>query len=250
MQPTDVAIIGLACRFPGARSPLDFWRLLRDGVEVTESAIDNVAEFDANFFNLSPREACALDPRQRLALELTWELLEDARIVPETLSGEQVAVCLGAMSDDYAYLTVRGAPDNVDHHSFTGISRGMIANRISYAFGLHGTSMTVDTGQSSSLVAVHLACESLRTGESPLAIAGGIHLNLADETAILEGEFGAVSTSGHTYAFDERADGYVRSEGGGLVLLKPLRAALDDGDRIRQSFAAAPLATPGAARLV
>ena len=92
--------------------------------------------------------------------------------------------------------------------------------------------MTVDSGQSSSLVAVHLACESLRTGESPLAIAGGIHLNLADETAMLETEFGAVSTSGHTYAFDRRADGYVRGEGGGLVLLKPLRAALEDGDRI------------------
>ena len=109
----------------------------------------------------------------------------------------------------------------------------MIANRISYAFGMHGPSMTVDSGQSSSLVAVHLACESLRTGESPLAIAGGIHLNLASETAMLETEFGAVSTSGHTYAFDGRADGYVRSEGGGLVLLKPLRAALDDGNRIR-----------------
>src|ERR1700752_2546688 len=109
----------------------------------------------------------------------------------------------------------------------------MIANRISYAFGLQGTSLTIDSGQSSSLVAVHLACESLRTGESALAIAGGVHLNLAIETAFLEKEFGAVSTSGHTYAFDGRADGYVRSEGGGLVLLKPLPAALDDGNRIR-----------------
>jgi acyl transferase domain-containing protein len=207
--------------------------LLRDGIEVTESTIDDVAEFDADFFKMSPREAWALDPRQRLGLELAWELLEDACVVPESLSGEQVAVYLGAMSDDYAYLTVRDAPHNIDHHSFTGISRGMIANRISYTFGLHGNSMIVDSGQSSSLVAVHLACESLRTGESPLAIAGGIHLNMADESAMLETEFGALSTSGHTYAFDERADGYVRSEGGGLVLLKPLRAALDDGDRIR-----------------
>jgi acyl transferase domain-containing protein len=233
VSATDIAIIGLACRFPGAANPRDFWQLLRDGLETTEPTIDNVAEFDADFFNLSPREACALDPRQRLALELTWELLEDARTVPETVSGEQIAVYLGAMNDDYAYLTVRDAPDNVDHHSFAGISRGMIANRISYAFGMHGTSMTVDSGQSSSLVAVHLACESLRTGESPLAIAGGIHLNMASETTMLETELGAVSTSGHTYAFDDRADGYVRSEGGGLVLLKPLRAALDDGNRIR-----------------
>ena len=246
MPPTDVAIIGLACRFPAAANPAEFWRLMCDGLEVTQSPgegrnanqqreglIDNVAEFDTNFFNLSPRETCAMDPRQRLALELTWELLEDAFVVPETVRGEQVAVYLGAMNDDYAFLTLRDAPDSLDHHSFAGISRGMIANRISYAFGLHGTSVTVDSGQSSSLVTVHLACESLRTGESPLAIAGGVHLNLANETAVLETEFGAVSTSGHTYAFDERADGYVRSEGGGLVLLKPLHAALDDGNRIR-----------------
>jgi acyl transferase domain-containing protein len=192
--------------------------------------LDAVGEFDADFFNVSPREACAMDPRQRLALELTWELLEDAFVVPETLRGERVAVYLGAMNDDYAVLTVA---ENLDHHSFAGVSRAMIANRISYAFGLRGTSLTVDSGQSSSLLAVHLACESLRTGESVLAIAGGVHLNLAGEIALLEKEFGAVSRSGHTYAFDGRADGYVRSEGGGLVLLKPLRAALDDGNRIR-----------------
>ncbi len=229
MPPTDVAIIGLACRFPAATNPAEFWRLLCDGAEVTQLP-GNVADFDADFFNLSPREARAMDPRQRVALELTWEMFEDAFVVPESLRGERVAVYLGAMNDDYAYLTV--ATDNVDHHSFAGISRGMIANRISFAFGLQGPSITVDSGQSSSLVAVHLACESLRTGASPLAIAGGLHLNLASETAMLETEFGATSASGHTYAFDERADGYVRGEGGALVLLKPLRAALDDGNRI------------------
>jgi acyl transferase domain-containing protein len=230
VPPTDVAIIGLACRFPAAANPAEFWRLMCDGLEVTQLP-GNVADFDADFFNLSPREARAMDPRQRLALELTWEMFEDAFVVPESVRGEQVAVYLGAMNDDYAFLTV-AADDNVDHYSFAGISRGMIANRISFAFGLHGPSMTVDSGQSSSLVAVHLACEGLRTGASPLAIAGGVHLNLANETAMLETEFGAISASGHTYAFDERADGYVRGEGGALVLLKPLRAALDDGDRI------------------
>jgi acyl transferase domain-containing protein len=250
VQPADVAIIGLACRFPGAADPEGFWRVIRDGLEVTrapgedagvetratrqrEGLLDNVAEFDADFFNVSPHEARAMDPRQRLALELTWELLEDAFVVPETLRGKQVAVYLGAMTDDYAVLTLRDAADDIDHHSYTGLSRAMIANKISYAFGLHGSSMVVDSGQSSSLAAVHLACESLRSGESALAIAGGVHLNLATETASLEREFGALSTSGHTYAFDARADGYVRSQGGGLVLLKPLRAALDDGDRIR-----------------
>ena len=168
---------------------------------------------DADFFNVSPREACAMDPRQRLGLELAWELFEDAFLIPETLRGEQVAIYLGAMTDDYAVLTLRDGAEHLDHHSFGGVSRGMIANRISYALGLQGTSMIVDSGQSSSLVAVHLACESLRAGESPLAIAGGIHLNLADETAMLEQEFGALSASGRTYAFDGRADGYVRAEG-------------------------------------
>jgi acyl transferase domain-containing protein len=231
LQSTDVAIIGLACRFPRADNPGDLWRLLRDGREVTAlDKLAEVADFDANFFNISPREACAMDPRQRLALELAWEVIEDAGIVPETCSGEQVSVFLGAMNDDYAFLTLDAS---LDHHSFAGVSRAMIANRISYAFGLQGASMTVDSGQSSSLVAVHLACENLRTGESQLAIAGGVHLNLADETALLESEFGALSPTGRTYAFDDRADGYVRSEGGGLVLLKPLGAALDDGDRIR-----------------
>jgi acyl transferase domain-containing protein len=232
MSPSDVAIIGLACRLPGAATPRDFWHLVRDGLEVTQLP-GNIDEFDADFFNLSPREACAMDPRQRLALELAWELLEDAFLVPETLHGEQVSIYLGAMTDDYAVLTLRDGADNLDHHSFGGVSRAMIANRISYALGLHGSSMIVDSGQSSSLVAVHLACESLRAGESPLAIAGGIHLNLADETAMLEQEFGALSTSGHTYAFDGRADGYVRAEGAGMVLLKPLSAALKDGNRIR-----------------
>ncbi|MCV7442563.1 type I polyketide synthase [Mycobacterium paraense] len=229
MPPTAIAVIGLACRFPGAGSPHDFWRLIRDGGEATELPGD-VAEFDADFFNVSPREAAAMDPRQRLALELAWEAIEDAFVIPETLRGEPVAVYLGAMNDDYGALTLA---QEIDHHSFAGVSRAMIANRISYALGLHGPSFTVDSGQSSSLVAVHLACESIRTGESELALAGGVHLNLADETALLETEFGALSASGHTYAFDERADGYVRSEGGGLVLLKPLRAALDDGDPIR-----------------
>lgn len=229
MQPTGIAIIGLACRFPTVVSPGDLWDLLRDGREATGS-IDNVADFDADFFNLSPREASAMDPRQRLALELTWELLEDAFVVPETLRGQPIAVYLGAMNDDYAVLTL--AADRVDHHAFAGTSRAIIANRVSFAFGLRGPSVTIDSGQSSSLVAVHLACESVRTGEAPLAIAGGVHLNLARETAMLEQEFGAVSPSGHTYAFDERADGYVPGDGGGLVLLKPVQAALDDGDRI------------------
>ncbi|ODR06626.1 polyketide synthase [Mycobacterium sherrisii] len=232
MSPTDVAIIGLACRLPGASSPDEFWNVLRDGREENRLP-GNVAEFDADFFNLSPREARAMDPRQRLALELAWELCEDARLIPDSLRGQQVSIYLGAMNDDYAVLTLRAGADHLDHHSFGGLSRAMIANRISYAFGVQGTSMVIDTAQSSSLVAVHLACESVRSGAAALAIAGGVHLNLADETAMLEQEFGALSASGRTYAFDGRADGYVRSEGAGMVLLKPLPAAVKDGDRVR-----------------
>src|SRR6201993_1346303 len=141
VQPAGVAIIGLACRFPAASSPGEFWRVVRDGLEVTgpplgdetqasqprEGVLDAVGEFDADFFNVSPREACAMDPRQRLALELTWELLEDAFVVPQTLRGEPVAVYLGAMNDDYAVLTLA---EDLDHHSFAGVSRAMIANRI------------------------------------------------------------------------------------------------------------------------
>ncbi len=227
-----MAIIGLACRFPASAGPSEFWRLIRGGLEATRLPTD-AADFDAEFFNVSPREARAMDPRQRLALELAWELFEAAFVVPETQRGQPVAVYLGAMTDDYALLTLRGAADSLDHYSFTGISRSMIANKISYALGLRGPSVAVDSGQSSALAAVHMACASLRTGEAPLAVAGGVHLNLAAETADLESEFGATSRSGHTYAFDERADGYVRSQGGGLVLLKPLRSALEDGDRIR-----------------
>ena len=256
LQSVKIAVIGMACRFPGASNPGEFWRILRGGEEVTtpppahrsqldplgstaslnqqrEGYVNNVSDFDAHFFDISPREARSMDPRQRFALELTWELLEASLIKPDRMPGDHAAVYIGAMNDDYAFLTLRNGGADLDHHSFAGLNRGLIANRISYAFGLHGPSFTVDCGQSSSLVAVHLACESLRSGESSLAVAGGIQLNFAAETALLEAKFGALSASGRTYTFDGRADGYVRGEGGGLVLLKPLGAAIADGDRIR-----------------
>jgi polyketide synthase 7 len=254
----SVAVVGLACRFPGASHPKELWSLLRRGLEATgslqssgpgsasrrdptdgvfsarahEKVIDGVADFDADFFNISPREARSMDPRQRLALELTWELLESAFSDPATVRGDRVAVFMGEMNDDYEILMLRNGSKGLDHYAFSGVSRGLIANRISYKFGLHGPSLTVDCGQSSSLVAVHLGCESIRTGDSSLAIVGGVHLNLADEITALESKFGGVSRSGHTYTFDERADGYVRGEGGGMVLLKPLEAAIADGNRI------------------
>ncbi len=189
--------------------------------------------FDADFFGISPREAAAMDPQQRLTLELGWETLEDAGLTPDRLAQGRTGVFVGAINDDYATLLRRHGGDSaVTHHTLTGLQRGMIANRLSYLLGTRGPSMVVDSGQSSSLVAVHTACQSLRNGECDTALAGGVHLNLAYDGALSAARFGGLSPDGTCYAFDARANGFVRGEGGGLVLLKPLARALADGDRI------------------
>jgi acyl transferase domain-containing protein len=256
---TPVAVVGLACRLPGAPDPAAFWHLLSAGVDavtaVPESRwdaealfdadvaapgransrrggfVDDVEGFDAEFFGISPKEAVWLDPQQRLALELGWEVLEDAGVVPATLRGTGTGVFLGAMADDYATLAAKTSAD-LTRHSLTGLNRGLLANRLSYLLGVHGPSLVVDTGQSSSLVAVHLACESLRRGETELAIAGGVQLNLVPESTVGASKFGALSPDGRCHTFDARANGYVRGEGGAAVLLKPLPAALADGNTI------------------
>ncbi|MEU8877151.1 beta-ketoacyl synthase N-terminal-like domain-containing protein, partial [Streptomyces javensis] len=244
-----VAVVGMSCRFPQAPDPEAFWRLLSEGVsaigEVPEGRwtddrstppairrggfIDDVDRFDPAFFGISPREAAVMDPQQRLMLELAWEGLEDAGIVPATLRGATVGAFIGAGSDDYASLIrARGR----SHHTLTGTQRGMIANRLSHVFGLSGPSVTVDAAQASSLVAVHMAVESVRRGESRLALAGGVNLNLSAETAADIAAFGALSPDGRCFTFDARANGYVRGEGGGLVVLKPLSDARADGDTV------------------
>ncbi|MEU9191153.1 type I polyketide synthase [Streptomyces sp. NPDC048484] len=255
-----IAVVGMACRLPQAPDTRAFWRMLVDGRSgITEvpadrwdvdayydkdsrspgrintrhgGFLDGVGDFDAAFFSLSPREAAAADPQQRLTLELCWEALEDAGVLPRALVGEQVGVFVGAMAGDYALASQRGGAEAVDQYTFTGLNRALIANRVSYTFGLHGPSMTVDSGQSSSLVALHLACASLRSGESELALAGGVHLNLAPESAVSAAKLGVLSPDGQCYTFDERANGIVRGEGGGLVVLKPLARAVSDGDDI------------------
>jgi len=194
--------------------------------------LDQVDGFDNGFFRVSPREAAAMDPQQRLMLELGWEALEDAGIVPASLRGSRAGVFVGAIWDDYANLLYRGGVSAVGRHSVTGLHRGMIANRLSYVFGLHGPSLTVDGGQSSSLLAVHLACESLLRGESTVAFAGGVNLNLVPESAVGAARFGGLSPDGRCFTFDARANGYVRGEGGALVVLKPLDRALADGDPV------------------
>ncbi|WP_460062317.1 SDR family NAD(P)-dependent oxidoreductase [Streptomyces sp. YKOK-I1] len=251
-----MAVVGVSCRFPQAPDPAAFWRLLTEGGSaVTETPdsrrdtsaasgpatsgtvrrgghLDHVDRFDPGFFGISPREAAAMDPQQRLVLELGWEALEEAAVVPARLRGSRTGVFVGAIWDDYATLARRLGPETVGRYTLSGLNRGIIANRLSYVLGLRGPSLTVDAGQSSSLVAVHLACESLRRGESDLALAGGVNLTLAPDSALASAGFGALSPDGHCYTFDARANGYVRGEGGALVLLKPLARALADGDRI------------------
>uniref|UniRef100_UPI002B27B63F polyketide synthase n=1 Tax=Catenulispora rubra TaxID=280293 RepID=UPI002B27B63F len=244
----DVAVIGLACRLPGASDPDDFWRLLRAGTSMVGPApadrgftvgrgaaqgafLDEVDRFDAAFFGISPREAAAMDPQQRLVLELSWEVLEDAGIVPETLRDSRTGVFVGAVWEDYARMQSRRGIPAIDRYTLTGSHRSIIANRVSYFHGLRGPSLTVDSGQSSSLLAVHLAVESLRGG-STLAIAGGVNLNLLPDSAVGAERFGGLSPDGRCFTFDARANGYARGEGAGLVLLKPLAQAVRDGDSI------------------
>ncbi|MCA2217211.1 type I polyketide synthase, partial [Jidongwangia harbinensis] len=248
-MPQDaIAVVGMACRLPQAPDPASFWRLLvaggdavgapppgRQGAAATAPAggyLDAVDRFDPAFFDISPREAAAMDPHQRLALELAWEAFEDARIVPAALRGTACGVFVGAMSDDYAMLSHERGPDAVDAHTLTGLSRGLIANRVSYRLGLTGPSLSVDSAQSSSLVAVHLAMQSLRRGEADLALAGGVNLMLAADGSVLPARFGALSPDGRCYTFDARANGYARGEGGVLLVLKDAARAHADGDRI------------------
>ncbi|WP_229691727.1 SDR family NAD(P)-dependent oxidoreductase, partial [Sphaerisporangium melleum] len=260
-----MAVVGIACRLPGAPDPRAFWRLLsegRDGItevpagrwDTPETAslrggfIDGVAEFDAAFFGVSPREAAAMDPQQRLVMELGWEALEDAGILPASLRGTGTGVFVGAMAGDYAALVAGGGPAAVDRHTLTGLGRALLANRLSYALGLHGPSLTVDSAQSASLTAVHLACESLRRGETGLALVGGVNLNLTAESTLAALRFGALSPDGRCFTFDARANGYVRGEGGGMVVLKPLARALADGDHVYCVIAGSAVNNDGASQ--
>ncbi|MGC4808202.1 beta-ketoacyl synthase N-terminal-like domain-containing protein, partial [Micromonospora sp. DT233] len=240
-----IAVVGLSCRFPQAADPGAFARLLRGGVDaITERPgaepgvprrggfLDDVDRFDATFFGIAPREAAAMDPQQRLVLELGWEAIEDAGIVPGTLRGDRAGVFVGAIWDDYATLVHQRPLESITQHTMTGLQRGIIANRLSYLLGLRGPSLTVDSGQSSSLVAVHLAVQSLRRGESTVAIAGGVNLDIVAHSAVSVAEFGGISPDGRCFTFDARANGIVRGEGGGLVVLKRLSDAVAAGDRV------------------
>ncbi|MFG1607864.1 type I polyketide synthase, partial [Actinoplanes sp. NPDC049265] len=241
-----VAVVGLACRLPGAASPEEYWELLAAGREAVAEVPDDrsahvgagiaragligdVAGFDAGFFGVSPREATAMDPRQRLVLELAWEALERAGLDPSAVRGHRAGVFLGAMGDDYASLMHDRGTEAIDSFTLSALQRGILANRISFFLGLSGPSLVVDTAQSSALVAVHQAYESVRRGESAWALAGGVNLILAPESTLTAGRFGALSPDGRCHTFDARANGYVRGEGGGMVVLMRLADAVAYG---------------------
>jgi len=256
-----IAIIGMACRFPGgANSPAAFWRLLRDGVDaVTEipanrwdvekyfdpdptavgkmysrwgGFLDDVDKFDAGFFGISPREAFSIDPQQRLLLEVSWEALEHAGQSQELVSRSKTGVFVGLTNAEYFQQIKLGGFDAIDAYYGTGSVLSSAAGRISYAFGLQGPSMTVDTACSSSLVTTHLACQSLRNRESDMALAGGANLILLPDVNIYMSRARTFSPDGRCKTFDARANGYVRSEGCGIVVLKRLSDAVAAGDNI------------------
>jgi acyl transferase domain-containing protein/acyl-CoA synthetase (AMP-forming)/AMP-acid ligase II/acyl carrier protein len=246
-----IAIVGIGCRFPGAEGPADFWRMLCDGVDAVSEVpadrwdvdtperatgrwggfLDQVDQFDAQFFGISPREASRMDPQQRLLLEVAWEALEDAGQVPDQLAGSRTGVFTGLSTNEYQHLTL-SRPELIDAYSGTGSSTSIAANRLSYFFDFRGPSMAVDTACSSSLVAIHLACRSLRDGESTLALAGGVNLMLTPGPNINFAKAGVLAADGRCKTFDAKADGWVRGEGAGIVVLKPLSRALADGDSI------------------
>ena len=257
-----IAIVGMGCRFPGAvASPDAFWRLLTDGIDAISEVpadrwdvdsvydpdpeargkmstrwggfVERVAEFDAAFFGISPREAARMDPQQRLLLEVAWEALEDAGQPTEQLSGRAAGVFLGihSLSSDY-YLRQSSSLRDVDVYTSTGVAHSIVANRLSYVLDLSGPSLVVDTACSSSLVAVHLACQSLRLGECELAVAGGVNLILSPEVTVALSKLNMMAPDGRCKTFDARADGFVRSEGCGIVILRRLADALADGDPV------------------
>jgi phthiocerol/phenolphthiocerol synthesis type-I polyketide synthase C len=260
MSDAPIAIVGASCRFPGADGLEAFWRLLAAGGDAVSEVdadrwstrffyhpersepgksytwaaglIDGIDRFEPAFFGISPREAAQMDPQQRLLLELVWHALEDAGIAAHRLAGSATGVYVGASATDYSDLRL-GDPAGGDSYFMTGNTLSILANRISYVFDLRGPSLTVDTACSSSLVALHHACDALRHGQLAAAIVGGINLLLTPYPFLGFCRASMLSRRGRCYAFDERADGYVRAEGGGVVVLKPLADALAAGDPIR-----------------
>ncbi|MEV5879656.1 type I polyketide synthase [Streptomyces sp. NPDC052101] len=260
MNADDIAIIGLGCRLPGGiDSPEALWQGLLDGIDAVSEVppqrwraddwhdvdpsapgkmttrwggfLDDVAGFDAEFFGISPTEAHQMDPQQRLALEVAWAAVEDARIRTDRLARSATGVFFGTMWQEY-HLATGASAGEIRTHTAIGTDTSIIPARIAYALGLCGPVMSIGTGCSSSLVAVHQAVRSLRSGESNLALAGGISLILHPHTTVAMDKFGTQNPEGQCRAFDADANGYVRGEGCGVVVLRRLADAREHGDRI------------------
>lgn len=263
VPPTEpIAIIGIGCRFPGAENPQAFWRVLRNGIDTVSGVppdrwdvdalydptpgctgkmstrwggfLERVDLFDPHFFGISPREAATMDPQQRLLLEVAWEALENAGVAPDKLAGSKTGVFVGIGGIDYSQL-VLSYEDHLERISAyvgTGNAHSIAANRISYLLDLRGPSVSVDTACSSSLVALHFACKSLRNAEADMALVGGVNLILTPELTIAFSHARMMAADGRCKTFDVKADGYVRGEGCGVVVLKRLADAVRDSDNI------------------
>jgi acyl transferase domain-containing protein/pimeloyl-ACP methyl ester carboxylesterase/acyl-coenzyme A synthetase/AMP-(fatty) acid ligase len=240
---SDIAIVGMGCRFPGADNPQEFWQLLKNGKDAISQVkgrwqgndyggfLANVDRFDPQFFGITPRETQRMDPQQRLLLEVSWEALENAGIASEQLSGSATGVFIGISSSDYSQLQLHYGTE-IDAYAGTGNAHSIAANRLSYSLDLRGPSLTIDTACSSSLVAIHLACQSLKQGECQVAIAGGVNLMLSPELTETFSLAGMMAADGRCKTFDAEGDGYVRGEGCGVIILKRLEDAKRDRDNI------------------
>ncbi len=272
MSHFDVAIIGLSCRFPGGSSVEEYWRLLIEGRDAVTAipedrwnqfvyyhpekgmrgkaysfsagVLDNIIGFDADFFGISPREAEQMDPQQRLLLEVTWEALENAGQIPSDLAGSNCAVMVGISGTDYASAR-QGDPASGNAYFMLGSTLSIAANRISYLFDLKGPSMAIDTACSSSLVAFNEALNLLWSGRADLAVAGGVNLLASPYPFIGFSAASMLSEDGKCKAFSDQADGYVRGEGCGVFILKPLSDAIRDNDPIQAVVSGAGVNSDG-----
>ncbi|NEP38246.1 MAG: type I polyketide synthase, partial [Okeania sp. SIO2H7] len=256
-----IAIVGMSCRFPGgASTPQAFWDVLQNGVDTIAEVpkerwhlddyydpdpetpgkmysryggfINGVQEFDANFFGISPKETTHLDPQHRLLLEVTWEALENSGNNPQQLKGSQTGVFVGICTNDYTSRIFSQGLEKIDAYMSSGNSHSTASGRISYTLGLVGPNLVVDTSCSSSLVSIHLACSSLRNKECNLALAGGVNLLLSPELSVALSQGRMLSVDGKCKTFDASANGYVRGDGCGIIVLKRLSDAVANKDNI------------------
>jgi acyl transferase domain-containing protein/NADPH:quinone reductase-like Zn-dependent oxidoreductase/acyl carrier protein len=260
MRADPIAIVGMGCRFPGgADSPEQFWQLLVDGVDAVREVpadrwdadalydpdpsapgksatkwggfLERIDGFDAAYFGILPREAERMDPQQRLFLEVAMESLDDAGLTRDRLRGSRTGVFIASYHNDYQLLEYRD-PEAIDARTLTGTVHSVLANRLSFLLDLRGPSISVDTACSSSLVAIHLACQSLRHGESDIALAGGVSLMVTPDLMISLSKVGFMAPDGRCKTFDQSADGFGRGEGCGVIVMKRLADAIADGDRV------------------